>query len=81
MASKNYPDAVKYLGLVTGEESHAPAFLLQYGKACYNVHEEQSKALTIYKQLALLLPDNADVFRRSMTFRAKSEQRTKRSSA
>ncbi|MGA2506178.1 MAG: tetratricopeptide repeat protein [Chitinispirillaceae bacterium] len=58
---KNYSEAVKYLGMVSGDEARSPAFLLMYGKACYNTRDE-SKALGIYKQLAVLMPDNADVF-------------------
>ncbi len=61
LSQKNYPEAVKYLGMVGGEEARSPAFLLMFGKACYNTKDE-AKALTIYKQLALLLPDNPDVF-------------------
>jgi tetratricopeptide (TPR) repeat protein len=61
LAQKNYAEAVKYLGMVGGEEARSPTFLLMYGKACYSTRDE-AKALTIYKQLAVLLPDNADVF-------------------
>jgi tetratricopeptide (TPR) repeat protein len=60
--SKNYIDAVKYLGMVTGEAARTPEFLLMYGKACYNTRGEESKALSIYKQLAVISPQNPDVF-------------------
>jgi tetratricopeptide (TPR) repeat protein len=60
LLQKNFQEAQRYLGMVGGEESRSPNFLLMYGKACVGNHDD-AKALTIYKQLAVLLPDNADV--------------------
>jgi tetratricopeptide (TPR) repeat protein len=70
--SKNYVEAVKYLGMVTGEDARAPAFLIMYGKACYNTRGEESKALTIYKQLAVVSPQNPDVFQTLFDLESKS---------
>ena len=61
LSQKNYPEAVKYLGMVVGDEARVPQFLLMYGNACYN-NRDEAKALVIYKQLATLMPDNPDVF-------------------
>ena len=71
---KNFQEAVRYLSLVNGEEARSPSFLLMYGKACYSSHDEP-KALTIYKQLAVQLPDNADVFQTLYDLQSRSGQK------
>jgi tetratricopeptide (TPR) repeat protein len=60
--SKNYPDAVKYLGMVKGKESVSVPFLLLYGDAAFQAKEDQT-ALSIYKRLADLQPQNAQIFK------------------
>jgi tetratricopeptide (TPR) repeat protein len=69
---KNYVEAVKYLSMVTGEDARTPAFLLMYGKACYNTRGEESKALGIYKQLAVVSPQSPDVFQTLFELESKS---------
>jgi tetratricopeptide (TPR) repeat protein len=61
IAQKNYPEAVKYLGKVTGPDAQAPQFLLVYGNTCYQARQD-SLALHIYKQLAGIMPQSAEVF-------------------
>jgi tetratricopeptide (TPR) repeat protein len=61
IAQKNYPEAVKYLGMVTGPDAQAPQFLLEYGNTCFQARED-AKALEIYKKLAVAMPQNAEVF-------------------
>ena len=60
--NKDFDEAVKYLNMVHGEEAKKSSYLLLLGQACY-----QSKTCTrsaaIYKQLAALMPQNADVFK------------------
>ncbi len=60
--SKNYPDAAKYLGMVKGKESVTVPFLLLYGDAAFQAKEDQT-ALSIYKKLADLQPQNAEIFK------------------
>ena len=61
LAQKNYPEAVKYLGMVGGDDAKSPQFMLMYGNTCF-LAKEDAKALQIYKQLAVSMPQNADVF-------------------
>ena len=42
-------------------DTQSPQFLLVYGNACYQARED-AKALEIYKKLAVLMPQNAEVF-------------------
>ncbi len=58
---KNYKEAVKYLGLVTGSEASTPKHLMLYGKAAYNAKDE-FKAYQIFKQLANITPKDPEVF-------------------
>jgi tetratricopeptide (TPR) repeat protein len=60
--SKNYSDAIKYLGLVKGKDAESAPFLLIYGNACYEAKEDQI-AIKIFKKLADLQPQNADIFK------------------
>ena len=59
--SKNYAEAEKYFGMVTGDDSRSASFLTEYGKACYD-GKDDTKALTIYKQLAVASPSSSQVF-------------------
>jgi tetratricopeptide (TPR) repeat protein len=61
IAQKNYPEAVKYLGMVSGPDAQSPQFLLIYGNTCFQAKED-AKALEIYKKLAVAMPQNAEVF-------------------
>ena len=61
IAQKNYPEAVKYLGMVGGPDAQSPQFLLIYGNTCYQARQD-STALQIYKKLAGIMPQNAEVF-------------------
>nr|MCU0609139.1 tetratricopeptide repeat protein [Chitinispirillaceae bacterium] len=70
---KDYPEAVKYLGMVSGEESKAGAFLLLYAKASYNANES-ANALKLYKQLSVLYADNAEIFQTLSELQAKAGQ-------
>jgi tetratricopeptide (TPR) repeat protein len=60
--SKNYSDAVKYFGMVKGKESESTAFLLLYASACFEAKEDQI-AIKIYKKIADIQPQNAEIFR------------------
>lgn len=57
---KNYAEAIKYLGMVTGKEASEPQLLKKYGEACYQVKDNQ-KAYQIFKTLSEKAPADADV--------------------
>ena len=61
--TKNYQDAVKFLGMVKGAESKKASFLAMYGDAAFEV-KDYPRALIIYKDLALLTPKDAEIFKR-----------------
>ncbi|HMD69565.1 MAG TPA: tetratricopeptide repeat protein, partial [Chitinivibrionales bacterium] len=60
--TKDYDEAVKYLGMVTGPDAKTSAYLLLYGQACYK-SKSCTKAAEIFRQLAVLTPTNPDVFK------------------
>lgn len=62
LATKNYPDAIKYYGLITGNDAKSVATLTAYGKACLE-GQNNEKAVAIFRQLATLTPQNPDVFK------------------
>jgi tetratricopeptide (TPR) repeat protein len=61
--AKNYPDAVKYLGMVTGPESKKASFLAKYAEAAYEA-KDYPRAMRIYKELSVLTPKDAGVFKK-----------------
>ena len=62
LGQKDYPEAEKYFGMVGGADAKSAQFLLTYGNTCYLARDD-AKAMGIYKQLAGILPQNADVFK------------------
>ncbi len=62
LAAKNYLDAIKYFGLITGDDSKSVSVLSSYGKACLE-GQDNDKAIAIYRQLATLTPQNPEVFK------------------
>jgi tetratricopeptide (TPR) repeat protein len=60
--NKDYNEAVRYLGMVGGEESGKPAFLSMYAKACVQ-KKDFDKAKEIYSRILAQSPQNADVYR------------------
>ena len=59
---KDYGEAEKYYGMVAGPMSKKADFLWRYGQACY-FDKNYKKASDVLNQLALLTPQNADIFR------------------
>jgi len=64
LGSKNYADAIKYFSMITGEDAKSVPMLTAYGKACLE-GQNNEKAIAIYRQLAVLTPQNPDVFKAS----------------
>jgi tetratricopeptide (TPR) repeat protein len=62
LAAKNYTDAIKYFGMITGEDAKSVPMLTAYGKACLE-GQNNEKAIEIYRKLATLTPQNPDVFK------------------
>jgi tetratricopeptide (TPR) repeat protein len=60
--AKDFDEANKYLNMVHGEETKKTSYLLMQGQSCYQ-SKTCTKAAAIYKQLAVLLPQNPDVFK------------------
>lgn len=60
--AKNYSEAVKYFGMVTGKDADNIDYLKMYGDACLKA-KDQNKAYQIYKQLAVKAPQDPDVFK------------------
>jgi tetratricopeptide (TPR) repeat protein len=60
--NKNYDEAAKYLAMVAGTETRSAAFLSMYGFACYQ-KKDYDKAKELYGQLALLTPQNPEIYR------------------
>jgi tetratricopeptide (TPR) repeat protein len=56
--AKNWSEAVKYLGMVKGEERN-PAFLEMVGKAAFE-NKDNSRAVDVYKTLSAMNPQNAE---------------------
>jgi tetratricopeptide (TPR) repeat protein len=59
---KNYDEAAKYFGMVTGAETKNADFLFKYAQTCYNAKNFR-KASEVLLQLAKLTPLNPEVFR------------------
>jgi tetratricopeptide (TPR) repeat protein len=60
--NKNYDEAAKYLGMVAGTETKTSAYLSMYAYSCYQ-KKDYDKAKDLYGQLAILTPNNPDVYR------------------
>ena len=60
--NKKYDEAITYLTMVKGEDTKKAAYLKLYGQAAFQ-SAKYAKAAELYKQLALLLPQDADVFK------------------
>lgn len=60
---KSYQDAVKFLGMVKGADRKKASFLSMYGEAAFEV-KDFPRALIIYKDLALITPKVAAIFKR-----------------
>jgi|WetSurMetagenome_2_1015567.scaffolds.fasta_scaffold00249_3 tetratricopeptide (TPR) repeat protein len=60
--AKNYDEAAKYLGMAAGSETKTSAFLSMYAFSCYQ-KKDYDKAKELYGQLALLTPNNPDVYK------------------
>lgn len=60
---KQYADAVKYLGMVDGPSAGKAPFVKLYADASY-ASKDDSKSYQLYKQLATLTQQDADVFKK-----------------
>ncbi|HUI90867.1 MAG TPA: tetratricopeptide repeat protein [Chitinivibrionales bacterium] len=60
--NKNYDDAYRYLGMVVGDQARTAAFLGMYGQTCFQ-KKDFAKAKELYGELALLTPQNAEVYK------------------
>lgn len=61
--AKSYQDAVKFLGMVKGADRKKASFLSMYGEAAFEV-KDFPRALITYKDLALMTPKDAAIFKR-----------------
>ncbi|NLG17917.1 MAG: tetratricopeptide repeat protein, partial [Fibrobacter sp.] len=61
--AKNYPEAVKYLSMVSGAEASSASFLKMYAEAC-NQTKDDTKAYQLYKDLSVKTPQDAEVFKK-----------------
>ncbi len=61
--AKNYAEAVKYFGMITGADAAKLEVLRPYGEACYQLKDD-AKAYQIYKQLSNLAPKDPEVFKK-----------------
>jgi len=59
---KNYDEASRYFGMISGEETRKTDFLMQFGQSCYYA-KNYRKAAAILSQLATLTPQNSEVFK------------------
>lgn len=59
---KNYKEAKKYLGMVTGSAANDPKHLLFYAQTC-QLAQDNFKAYELYKQLANITPKDPGVFK------------------
>jgi tetratricopeptide (TPR) repeat protein len=59
---KSYDEAARYFSMVTGEDARKADFLMHFGQACFYA-KNYSKASAIMNQLAVLTPQNPDVFK------------------
>jgi tetratricopeptide (TPR) repeat protein len=60
--ANDFDEAIRYLNMLHGEDTQKPSFLFLYGQACYQ-SKSCTKSAAIFKQLAVLMPQNADVFK------------------
>ncbi|MBN1575596.1 MAG: tetratricopeptide repeat protein [Chitinispirillaceae bacterium] len=58
---RKYPEAMKYLSMVTGADANDPKHLMLYGQASIAAKDEY-KAFQLFKQLANVTPKDPDVF-------------------
>ncbi|HAJ78314.1 MAG TPA: hypothetical protein DCO75_00960, partial [Fibrobacteres bacterium] len=68
-SQKNYDEAGRYYSMVTGNESKKADFLLHFGQTCINL-KNFKKALELLNQVAILTPQNPEVFRLLYTIAA-----------
>jgi tetratricopeptide (TPR) repeat protein len=59
---KNYEEANRYFSMISGEETKKTDFLMHFGQACYFA-KNYRKAAAVLSQLAILTPQNPDVFK------------------
>ena len=59
---KKYEEAMRYYAMISGKDAKKPDVLLNYGQACYYI-KDFKKASEILKQLALITPQNSEVFK------------------
>ena len=59
---KNYDEASRYYSMISGEETKKTDFLMHFGEACYFA-KNYRKAAAILSQLAILTPQNPEVFK------------------
>lgn len=57
---KEYAEAVKYLGMVSGADSASVSFLKTYAEAAF-LANDYPKAFGLYKQLSTVLPKDANI--------------------
>ena len=69
--NKNYAEAEKYFGMVTGADAEATDLLSQYAQAAYE-SKDDIKAIMLYKQLAVLKTAGSQVFYRLYDLSARS---------
>jgi tetratricopeptide (TPR) repeat protein len=60
--NKNYDEAITYLNMMTGDDTKKVPYLQLYGQAAFQ-GQKYTKAAELYKQLAVALPQDADVFK------------------
>jgi tetratricopeptide (TPR) repeat protein len=61
-SQKNWEEALKYYGMVSGPEAKSSEFLLKFGQACYYA-KNFKKAVETLTRLSLLTPQNADIYK------------------
>ena len=59
---KNYDEAHRYFSMVSGEETKKPEFLLHFGQSCFYA-KNYKKAFSVLGQLAVITPQNAEIYR------------------
>jgi tetratricopeptide (TPR) repeat protein len=69
---KNYDDAARYYGLVTGAETKKSDYLLNYSQTCFNI-KNFKKAAELLTQLTATAPQNPEPFRLLYTIAMQDE--------
>jgi tetratricopeptide (TPR) repeat protein len=60
--TKDFDETIRLLNMLHGEETRKASYLLLYGQAC-SQSKTCTKAMSIFKQLSTIMPQNADVFK------------------